>query len=306
MDLLIAGGSGFIGRQLAESFTNEHRVTVLGRDEHRLKNLFPSTIATVSWDKLPTLDPREFDAVINLCGRNIAASRWNDHIKQEIITSRVDTTASLIDWIRQKEARPHFYCANAIGIYGIQSKDDPQAYDEDSSIDYEQPKDFLSEICIRWEQALQPARDLDLPVTVTRFGVVLKKDEGMLRKLTPAFKLGLGSVMGDGRQIISWIHYKDLIAAWRFLLHKPQLIGAFNLTSPNPVNQAEFARTMAQTMNRPLFLKTPAWFIRLLFGEMGDALILNGQRVKPKRLPDEGFEFQYSELSEAMAEEFGA
>ncbi len=126
----------------------------------------------------------------------------------------------------------------------------------------------------------------------------------MLKKLYPSFYLGLGSIIGDGAQIISWIHIDDLVSAVLFLLNKPELSGPFNVTSPQPVSQAQFARTLAKTMHRPLFFKIPAILIRLLFGEMGECLLLKGQRVIPKRLLDTGFQFRYPTLEKALEYEF--
>lgn len=304
MNLLIAGASGFIGRNLVNALQTKYTITVLGRNSALLQQCYPQHIKICTWESLPELDAKSFDVIINLCGHNIGASRWNDKVKQQLIDSRVKTSTTLINWAIKQEARPHFYCANAVGIYGMQKKGDPQAFDENSPIDYKHPRDFLSEIGIRWQQALQPAIDHGMDVTTTRFGVVLKKGEGMLKKLSPSFYLGLGSIIGDGNQVLSWVHIDDIVGAFLFLLNNPKLIGAFNLTAPLPVSQAQFARTLAKAMHRPLFLKTPAFVIHSLFGEMGDCLLLKGQRVVPKRLVEEGYLFQYPELSAALNHEF--
>ncbi|QRN03218.1 TIGR01777 family protein [Legionella sp. MW5194] len=304
MKLLIAGASGFIGRQLIDAIKNEHQVTALGRDLAHLKRLFPSSVTHADWSMLDNLPAAEFDAVMNLSGHNIGASRWSDTVKQQIIRSRVDTTHKLIRWIKQQQASPHFYCANAVGIYGAQANGDPVAFDEDSVIDEQHPKDYLQEVGVRWQQALDEAYDIQLPVTITRFGVVLKRHEGMLKKLAPSFNLGLGSIFGDGTQILSWIHYLDVVEALRFLLAHPALHGAINITSPNPVSQAEFARALAKAMNRPLFLKTPALAIKLLLGEMGEMLVLKGQRVIPSRLLKAGYRFRFADITSALREEY--
>lgn len=304
MNILIAGASGFIGQKLVRALQAEHSLTVLGRDSANLNRLFTKPVDTVTWEKLPELDARTFDAIINLCGHNIAASRWNPAVKKQLIDSRVKTTTRLIDWAKSNHAKPHFICANAVGIYGMQASQDSQELDEDSPIDFEHPRDFLSEIGIRWQQALQPAIDFGMQVTITRFGVVLEKNEGVLKKLAPSFYLGFGSVLGDGKQMMSWVHIDDVIGALLFLLNKPELTGAFNLTSPNPVSQTEFAQTLASTMHRPLFLKMPAFVIRILFGEMGECLLLKGQRVLPSRLIESGYEFTFPDLRTALEHEY--
>ena len=185
----------------------------------------------------------------------------------------------------------------------MQDNGDSAEFDEESPIDFEHPRDFMSEIGVRWQQALQPAIDKGLKVTTTRFGVVLGRGEGMLKKLVPSFYMGLGSVVGDGKQIMSWVHIDDVVGAIIFLLNKPELTGAFNLTSPHPVSQAEFARTLATVMHRPLLLKMPAVAVRILFGEMGECLLLRGQRVVPNRLIGCGYVFRYPDLTDALHQE---
>lgn len=304
MNILIAGASGFIGKKLVSALQADHTITVLGRDMKTLQRTFVEPINATTWKNLPNLDAKTFDAVINLCGYNIADSRWSDGVKQQIIQSRVKTTEILVDWIIKQEAKPHFMCANAVGIYGIQDSADNTALDEDSPINFEHPRDFMSEIGVRWQQALQPAMDYGLNVTTTRFGVVIGKNDGILKKLAPSFYMGLGSVIGDGKQILSWVHIDDVVGGILFLLNRPNLTGAFNLTSPHPVSQAEFARALASTMHRPLLLRMPAFLIQILFGEMGDCLLLKGQRVVPTRLLKVGYEFHYPNLSDALRHEY--
>lgn len=306
MNLLIAGASGFIGKKIVAALPPQYEITVLGRDADHLKRCFTKSVRVATWEQLPKLDAKKFDAIINLCGYNIAASRWSPAVKRQLIDSRVKTTTLLIDWAIKNQARLHFICANAVGIYGMQENQDSEELDEYSPIDFEHPRDFLSKIGIRWQQALQPAIDFGMPVTSTRFGVVLGKGESILKKLALSFKMGLGSIIGDGKQIMSWVHIDDLVNALLFLLSRPELTGAFNITSPNSVSQAEFAQALASTMHRPLFLKMPAFMIRGLFGEMGECLLLKGQRVFPARLIESGYEFRYPEITEALHHEFNA
>jgi uncharacterized protein (TIGR01777 family) len=306
MNILIAGASGFIGRNLVKALQNNHNLTVLGRNAADLEKAFPKEVKICNWDSLANLDAKTYDAVINLCGHNIGASRWNAEVKRKLIDSRVNTSKDLIDWAIKQGAKPHFYCANAIGIYGLQENGDPQAFDENSTINFNNPPDFLAEIAVRWQRAMQPALDQGMDVTITRFGVALQKGEGMLKKLSPSFYLGLGAVVGDGKQVLSWVHVDDIVGAYLFLLERPKLTGAFNLTSPNPLSQAQFAKTLAKAMHRPLFLKIPGFVISSIFGEMGECLLLKGQRVMPKRLGEEGYQFLYPDLAAALTHEFEA
>lgn len=305
MKILIAGGSGLIGQALTKALHPRHEITILGRSIER-----PSTITQAknyySWNDLENINANHYDVVMNLSGHNISDSRWSKATKKLIIDSRVNTNALLINWIIQNQAKPKFFSANAVGIYGLQEDGSPEALDEETAIDFQNPKDFLSEVGISWQQSLSAAIESGLEVTIPRFGIVLTKNGGMLKKLAPSFKFGLGSIIGTGRQILSWIHIDDAVSALIFLLERPELTGAFNLTSPQPVSQAEFAKCLAKNMNRPLFLKLPAFVIRMMFGEMGECLINHGQRVVPKKLLDMGFEFQFPLLDDALKHEFRA
>lgn len=303
MNILIAGASGFIGTELVKALEPDHTITVLGRDIQALQKHVSKNTSIKTWEQLD-LDATNYDVVINLCGHNIAASRWNKRTKEKLIHSRVDTNSQLINWLIDKETNPRFICANAVGIYGLQINGDLAQFDENSPIDMEQPGDFLSEIGIRWQESLAPAIKEGIAVTTVRFGVVLKKNQGFLKKIVPSFRMGLGSILGDGRQIISWVHIDDVIASILFLLNRPDLTGAFNITSPNPVSQEQFARILANTLHRPLLLKIPAKIIQMLLGEMGDCLLLRGQRVIPKRLIQEGYQFAYPQCADALKREF--
>lgn len=304
MNILIAGASGFIGKQLTDFLSKTHQVSVLGRDMGRLNQCFPDTTTNkLTWDNLNKHNAKQFDTIINLSGANIAAKRWTKAIKQELIASRITTNNKLINWLIMQEAYPHYYCANAIGIYGTHDK--TLSFDENSPInDDDHPNDFLKQISLAWQKSLKPAIDRGIKVTTLRFGIVLKKGEGMLKKLELPFSLGLGGIFGDGQQIISWIHYTDLVNVINFLLEHRDITGAINITSPNPVPQKDFAIVFAAVLNRPLFLKIPAFFVKILLGEMGDSLILKGQRVIPKRLLELNFNFTYPTLKQALEQEF--
>lgn len=308
MKILIAGASGFIGSELVKQFEDQHSLTVLGRDLVKLKKTFTNrdknSIALHTWQELSNLDATQYDVIINLSGYNISASRWSDEVKNKIIDSRVNTTKALVNWAIEHKAKPHFISANAVGIYGLQANGDTKSLDEDSVIDFNNPKDFISKVGIKWQEALKDAIDLGMQVTILRFGVVLKKGEGMLKKLHPSFYFGLGSIVGDGSQIISWIHIEDLLRVFSFVLEHPELTGAINVTSPYPVAQKDFAKALADAMHRPMFLTTPAFVIKLLFGEMGEELLLHGQKVVPKRLLEAGYKFKYQRVKDALKKEY--
>lgn len=301
MKILIAGASGFIGSALVDALmVNSHQITVVGRSLSRLKKMFPTSVQVADWQGLAALDANHFDAVINLSGSNIAEKRWSVAVKKELIHSRVKSNEKLIQWILDRGAKPHYLCANAVGIYGLQNPKDSTSYDEDTIIDVDCPADFLSEIGVAWQQSLQPVIDQGLRVTVMRFGVVLKRGFGMMKKLELSFYTGLGAVVGSGEQTISWIHIDDVTGTILFLLDHPSIKGAVNITSPYPVSQKDFANVFAKVLRRPRVFKIPALVIKFLFGEMGESLLLKGQRVIPKRLQEEGYYFHYPQLTEAL------
>lgn len=304
MKVLIAGANGFIGHILVKALKEEHNLILLGRDKEKLEQQFPDQTERYTWKTLETFDPSNVDLIINLSGKNISASPWSEGVKNEIIASRVETNHILVNWVLASQARPRFFSANAVGIYGPQINTDLTELDENTPIEDENPQDFLSLVAIQWQDSLQKAVDYGLSVVPMRFGVVLKQDEGILKSLKFSFHWGLGAILGDGKQPISWIHIDDLVRAIQFLMVHPELDGPINLTSPCPVTQREFAKTLAKTLHRPLLLKLPAGIIRLIFGEMGTNLLLQGQRVVPTRLLNAGFQFQYPKLSNALQREF--
>lgn len=302
MNILIAGASGFIGTILAKHLSQNHKITVLGRNLEKLGAIFSNNIHQLTWSNLKSHDPKPYDLIINLSGSSIGAQRWNSRIKRELIESRTKTNQQLIDWLIHHHAQPRFFCANAIGIYGAHSTN-INSFDEESPLP-QSSDDFLQYIGLAWEQSLKNAIDAGIPVTTLRFGVVLKQGEGMLKKLELPFRLGLGSVLGSGRQALSWIYYKDLINALDFLIKHQDITGPVNITSPNPVTQQAFAQLLANALKRPLFLKTPQLIVKILFGEMGDYLLLKGQSVLPRRLNELGFEFTYPKIELVLSEEF--
>lgn len=302
MKILIAGASGFIGKTLVNHFAQKYQISVLGRSAKKLQLTFSKDIKQLTWDDLPSHDAKPYDIILNLSGSSIGDKRWNPKIKKELIASRTDSNQKLLNWLIDSDAKPRFFCANAIGIYGAYDIC-TQAFDEATPLP-QTSDDFLQQIGLAWEQSLNRAQDAEIPVTILRFGVVLKRGEGMLKKLELPFRFGLGSILGNGQQILSWIYYQDLINAIDFLITHPQLIGPVNITSPYPVMQKEFAQQFATALNRPLFLKTPAFLIKLLLGEMGNYLLLKGQKVLPNRLTELGFKFAYPQIESALINEF--
>ncbi|KTD82194.1 TIGR01777 family oxidoreductase [Legionella waltersii] len=302
MNILIAGASGFIGTVLVNHLSQSHKITVLGRQLEKLESIFSTDIRLLTWDSLKLDDVKQYELIINLSGSSIGAKRWSPKVKNELIESRTRTNQQLIQWCINHDAKPRFFCANAIGIYGAQEMS-TGIFDEKSPLP-QSSDDFLQHVGLVWEQSLKNAIDAGIPVTTLRFGVVFKQGEGMLKQLELPFRLGMGSILGGGNQTLSWIYYKDLINAIDFLIEHQEVTGPVNITSPYPVTQKEFAQQFAKALKRPLFLKTPGLVIKILFGEMGDYLLLKGQKVLPGRLNELGFKFTYPKIESVFAEEF--
>ena len=292
MRILISGASGLIGRALAESLRSAgHTVQTLVR---RKPNESQGEIA---WDpEAGVLDSSRLegvDAVVHLAGKPIDA-RWTEATKRAIRDSRVKGTTLLAQAAAQLPTRPQvFICASAVGFYG--SRGD-EALDETSA----SGQGFLPDVCRAWEDAGAPARDAGLRTVHLRTGVVLSCQGGMLARVLPPFKMGAGGVLGTGEQWISWISLADVIAAIRYVIASAELSGPVNLTSPQPVPNAEFTHTLGKILGRPTVLPLPAFAVKLLVGEMGDELLLAGQKVLPKKLLASGFTFAHSDLESAL------
>ncbi len=292
MHILLTGGTGFIGKRLVAHLKNKHQLTVLSRQPAHAVQRLGFDLEFI--DRLDSLDDlNEFDAVINLAGEPIAAGRWSKHRKFKICQSRWETTRKLVELALSSAHPPHvFISGSAIGYYGRQGD---RLINESCDEPY---PEFTHTVCKEWERLTEPLASL-CRVVLIRTGVVLGCTGGALAKMKPAFRCCLGGPLGSGQQYMSWIHLDDEVRAIQFLLDHPDCQGAFNLTAPQPVTNAEFTRQLARILKRPLQLPTPAWMLKLAMGEMAD-LVLHGQRVIPQRLSDMGFHFQHPNLEDAL------
>jgi uncharacterized protein (TIGR01777 family) len=254
----------------------------------------------VLWDPYsvtPVSDPRSLDgstAAVHLSGANVAGRRWSAAYKREIIESRVKPThamATLLASLRPKPAV--LVCASATGVYGGRG-------DELLTEASLPGTGFLPEVCLAWEKATQPATDAGIRVVHLRFGVVLSPDGGALAKMLPVFRAGLGGKLGSGRQWISWVTLPDAVRAIEFALRTASLSGPVNVVAPNPVTNLEFTRALGRALHRPTLLQVPAFALRLAFGEMAEATILESARVIPACLSGSGFDFEYPELDAGL------
>jgi len=291
MHYLITGGSGYIGSALCRSLIADgHRVTVLTRDITRARQRVPDAVFLI--DRLDFAQGVE--AVVNLAGENLASGRWTAARKHEFVASRIGMTKHLLDWIDRQDSAPAVLVSgSAIGWYGATGDEE---LDEDADLG----NDFSAHLCRDWEAEAIKAEALGVRVCRVRTGIVLGADGGALKQMLLPFRLGIGGRMGSGRQWMSWVAREDIVALIRWLVDNGAARGAYNGTAPAPVTNAEFARTLGAALHRPALLPTPAFALKILFGEMAD-ILLTGQRVVPTRAIAEGFKFKHPDLAPALA-----
>lgn len=301
-NFLITGATGFIGQKLVRILLAEgQRVIVLSREAKRAAALFDGGVASItSMADLPA--NQAVDVIINLAGARILGWRWSAARRQVLLQSRVATTQSLVEWIARAEKKPRLLLsASAIGYYGVQAQGDNTELGEDSP-----PQAiFMSTLCQEWEATAHQAASFGVAVKCMRFGVVLGQ-EGALPMMLLPIKLGLGGPLGSGAQWQSWIHIDDLIRGMAFFCERSAESGlghasvdAYNFTAPECLPQKQFAQIAASVLHRPSFMPTPAFPMRIALGEQSD-LLLEGQRVAPKRLLELGFKFKFPDLKSAL------
>jgi uncharacterized protein len=276
MRVLLLGASGFVGRHLAAALAKR------GDDIATASLRDPATAAATA---------RTCDAIVNLAGETIAA-RWNEDTKRRIETSRVNAPRAFLDALARGERVCRIYVsASAVGFYGTSES---AIFDEASPAG----SDFLARVCVGWERVASSAADLGMRVAFVRTGIVLGTDGGALPTMLVPFRLGLGGIAGSGRQWYSWIHIADLVGI--YLLALDSAAGALNGCAPNPVTNAEFTHALGTALHRPTILPTPAFVFRAMLGE-GATIVVDGQRVLPKRTQDCGYRFEFPLLSGALA-----
>jgi uncharacterized protein (TIGR01777 family) len=234
-------------------------------------------------------------AAVHLSGANLSGQRWSPAYKRELLDSRVKPTRAIAELLAELRPRPSvLVCASAVGIYGSRG-------DEVLTEASVPGQGFLPEICLAWEKATLPATEAGIRVVHTRFGVVLSPRGGALAKMLPVFRAGLGGQLGHGRQWMSWVALPDVTRAIEFALDTPSLEGPVNVVTPNPVTNAGFTRALGHALHRPALFRVPAFALKVAFGEMAEATILESERVLPAYLTSEGFSFQYPEIEAALA-----
>jgi len=250
----------------------------------------------IPWDPAQPISPETvsgFDAVIHLAGESIIG-RWTAVKKEKIRESRIAGTSNLAEALAHANVKPRvFISSSAIGYYGDRG---------DEILKEESPAGtgFLPEVCREWEVATEAAAKAGIRTVQIRTGIVLSTAGGALAKMLTPFKLGLGGIVGSGRQWMSWIDVRDMVGAIQHIVKTDQLRGPVNLVAPTPVRNAEFTKTLASVLSRPAFFPMPAFVVKLLFGEMGETVLLGSQRVEPRQLVASGYPFQFRDLQGSL------
>lgn len=308
MDILITGGSGFLGTALTHALKhhgidgNTVNVTWVSRSPVQGQQRDIAD-AVISYDDLARTD-KYYAVIINLAGAGIADSRWTDTRKQQLFASRLQPTQAVVDYIARMGDKPKLLVSgSAIGWYGAQDETDTTALTEHHA---PVKADFAHEICAAWEKLALSVQGI-VPVAIVRTGVVIDPNGGMVGRLVMPFKLGLGGKLSNGKQVMSWISRHDWVRAVMFIItqnaRQPldhQQI--YNLTNPKPVTNTEFTKAMGQWLHRPTLATLPAFVVKTLFGEMA-TLLLDGQKVVPQALLAQGFVFDDNTVLQALAKQ---
>jgi uncharacterized protein len=296
--ILVSGASGLLGRTLVgllkqhgasvTQLARKHSHSALNKqcDETRIIDLATPTQATI--DAL-----EGFDTVVHLAGESIMGL-WTASKMQKIRQSRVAPTQVLAEALASTEKPPKtFICASAVGFYG----EGGSAVLTEIAPAGDQ---FLSEVCVAWENACNLAKNAGIRVVNTRFGMILAPTGGAFKAMLPPFQLGIGGILGDGKQVMSWVHIDDVAQAILHSIITPSINGPINVVSPHPVTNAEFTQTLGKVLNRPAVLPAPAFALKLLLGKLAQELLLTSQHIQPAKLLETGFNFRYPELASAF------
>jgi hypothetical protein len=284
MKVVIAGGSGFLGAALATSLrADDHHVTIISRH--------PRGSDQAAWTDRSAFE--RADAVVNLAGTSLDSGRWTDSRKAEILDSRVRATETVVAAMSGASQRPSvFLNQSAVGVYGAHGS---EALTEESP----PGSDFLATVCVAWEAAAMKAAWMTR-VVLLRTGLPLDRSGGVLPRLALPFRFFAGGRLGSGQQYWSWIHIDDWIRMVRWAIEEPAVNGPLNVTAPAPATNRELANALGRALRRPALIPAPAFALRLLLGEMADALILSGQRVLPGKATRGGFQFRYPDLDSTL------
>ncbi len=298
MNIVVAGGTGFIGKTVIQQLIEAgHKVILLTRNPEKMTWMNKNYVRAVKWDPkhsgewMKSIDGA--DAVINLAGESIAAKRWSKAQKEKIIKSRTTVTRLLVDAIKAAGKKPSvFISASAVGYYGNVPDGEVTEY-------VPKGKGFLADTCELWEKEAIAVKDAGIRDVIIRIGVVLGKDGGALTKILPPFQMFIGGPVGSGNQWFPWVHRSDVAGVIVFALTHDELKGPVNVTAPESVTMKQFCSTLGQVLHRPSWFPVPGFALKILLGEMSE-MLLTGQKAVPKKLINAGYAFRYPKLEEAL------
>jgi uncharacterized protein (TIGR01777 family) len=296
----ICGASGMVGTRLVQRLHEKSWPLVLvGRTPQRLKQKFPFAADYCSWEEFSAYPAEDLGVVINISGAGVSDQPWSDAYKQVMTDSRLNTTNTCVEVCKQNpEIR--LINASAVSAYGFYG-DDHEAFSE-ADTDRRTGTCFLQELIDQWEQATEPAVKAGNRVALLRIGVVFDRNEGGLPAMATPFHYFLGGKSGTGKQIMSWVSLRDLVAAIEFIFDHPHLNGPINIVSPGACSNRVFAQSLGKALGRPSFVPAPAFLIKALMGQLGQELVLTGQRVSPRKLLEAGFVFQDQDIEQCLRE----
>jgi uncharacterized protein (TIGR01777 family) len=296
--IALTGATGSIGRILVKKLSERgDEITVFTRNPEQAERKLPSVKKIVKWNYSKIDDwVRELNGtnvVVHLAGANLAAKRWNEEYKKLAYDSRIISTRNLAEAIKSADIKPNaFICANAVGIYGDRGD---EILTESSSLG----NDFLANLCTDWESEANKTEDFGARYISIRTGLVLKKDEGLMKKLIPSFKLFLGGWLGNGRQWFPWIHIDDIVRIYLHAIDNPNVKGAVNAASPGIVTNKEFSKILGKVLKRPALFPVPKIALRIVSGELGN-YVTDSQRISIEKISRSGFKFKYENLEMAL------
>lgn len=296
--IIITGATGLIGRKLSQKLSEAgHQIVVFSRAASSAKNILQKEFTYIDWDYRKNDNWLESissaDAIIHLAGINLFSKRWNKKFKEEILSSRKETTKALVDAIKLSKRKPEvFVSASGVGYYGDCG---------DKLLDENSPagNDFLAEVCKVWESEAAEVELAGVRRVSVRTGIVLSREDGALKKMLLPFKLLIGGPLGNGKQWFPWIHIDDIVGIYCHAIENQNLSGAVNAASPNICTMKEFATTLGKVLHRPSLFPVPELALKIAIGEAGKVVLMS-QRVEVKKILDSGYKFKFEKLEEAL------
>ncbi len=294
MNVLITGATGLIGTRLVKTFTAEgDEIFIITRNANSARKIFPAVKNFIEWENTASLKEIKLDVIINLAGMNLDKKRWNDKVKKRLYDSRINSTKKLVELIGAMAYKPEVLInASGVDYYGDTGEKD--IYEDSPPADL-----FISKLVCDWENEAVKAEKYGVRVVLLRTGFVIAKESNAFKKIVFPFKLFTGGYAGNGKQFLSWIHIKDLVRIYRYVIDNKQIRGAINASSPNPERMRDFAKHIGKILHRPWFFPAPRFLMKILFGEVSDVIIA-GRRALPKRLLESGFKFNYEYAVDAI------